>query len=347
VYRTIVVGTDGSDTATRALDKAARLARHVGGRIVIVTASAPIGMTDDVAEEVLSYARDAVRRAGVEAETVLREGNPAEVVTAVAAEVDADLIAVGNVGMGRSRRLRLGGVAEHVAIRSPSDLLVVYTKEERETGDRPYRGIVVGNDGSPTAAEATRKAFDLGMVFGVGVTVVYVAGDPIVGSIVLERAKASKPRALGVKAELVEGEPAPRIVDVAREHQADLIVVGNKGLTGARRVLLGSVPSQVAHAAQTDVLIAKTVERTIDDLVPGHGGIVDVDGRKLAVFKAEDGAIIALSPRCQHMGCTVDWNDGERTWDCPCHGSRYAFDGAVIQGPAQKDLDPADTGPRR
>jgi Rieske Fe-S protein len=143
----------------------------------------------------------------------------------------------------------------------------------------------------------------------------------------------------------VEGEPAPRIVDVAREHQADLIVVGNKGLTGARRVLLGSVPSQVAHAAQTDVLIAKTVERTIDDLVPGHGGIVDVDGRKLAVFKAEDGAIIALSPRCQHMGCTVDWNDGDRTWDCPCHGSRYAFDGAVIQGPAQKDLDPADIQP--
>jgi nucleotide-binding universal stress UspA family protein/nitrite reductase/ring-hydroxylating ferredoxin subunit len=342
VYRTIVVGTDGSETAARALDKAARLARHVDGRVVIVTASAPIGMTDDVAEEVLTYAREAVRRTGLEAETVLREGNPAEVVAGVAADVGADLIAVGNVGMGRSRRLRLGGVAEHVAIRSQSDLLVVYTKEQREAGDRPYRRIVVGHDGSPTAAEATRKAFDLGMVFGVGVTVVYVAGDPVVGSIVLERAKASKPRGLGVQTELVEGEPAAMIVDVARRQEADLVVVGNKGLTGARRVLLGSVPSQVAHGALSDVLIAKTVERTIDDLVPGHGGIVDVDGRKLAVFKAEDGAIIVMSPRCQHMGCNVDWNDGDRTWDCPCHGSRYAFDGRVIQGPAQKDLDPAD-----
>jgi Rieske Fe-S protein len=64
-----------------------------------------------------------------------------------------------------------------------------------------------------------------------------------------------------------------------------------------------------------------------------------VAGRRVAVYKAEDGSLIALSPRCQHMGCTVDWNDAEQTWDCPCHGSRYARDGAVIKGPAKKDLD--------
>jgi Rieske Fe-S protein len=221
---------------------------------------------------------------------------------------------------------------------------VVFTREERPgaTDDRPYRGITVGTDGSPTAAEAARKAFDLGMVFGVGVTVVYVAGDPIVGAIVLERTKAAKPRALGVHTELVEGEPAPKIVEVAEARDADLIVVGNKGIAGARRVLVGSVPSQVAHAATTDVLIAKTTERTIDDLVPGHGGVVDVDGRNLAVFVAEDGTIHAMSARCQHMGCQVDWNDADKTWDCPCHGSRYASDGTVIQGPATKDLDKAE-----
>jgi nucleotide-binding universal stress UspA family protein len=341
MYRTIVVGTDGSETAARALDKAARLAKHVEGRVVIVTASAPVGMTDDVAAEVLAYARDAVRRLGIEAETVMREGHPAEVIAAVATEIDADLIAVGNVGMGRARRLRLGGVAEHVATRTPCDVLVVFTREERPAApdDRPYHGITVGTDGSPTAAEAARKAFDLAMVFGVGVTVVYVAGDPIVGAIVLERTKAAKPRALGVRTELVEGEPAPKIVEVAEARDADLIVVGNKGIAGARRMLLGSVPSQVAHGATTDVLIAKTTERTIDDLAPGHGGVVDVDGRNLAVFVAEDGSVMAMSARCQHMGCQVDWNDGDRTWDCPCHGSRYTFDGTVIKGPATKDLD--------
>ena len=344
MYRTIVVGTDGSETAARALARAAQVARHVGSRLVIVCASAPVGMTDDVAEEVLSYARDAARRQGVDAETVLREGDPANVIAAVAGETGADLIVVGNVGMGKARRLRLGGVAEHVATQTPCDVLVAFTKEEREApaDDRPYRRIVVGTDGSSTATEAARKAFDLGMVFGIGVTVVYVAGDPIVGAIVLERTKAGKPRALGVQTELVEGEPAPKIVEVAEQAGGDLIVVGNKGLTGARRVLLGSVPSQVAHAAPTDVLIAKTVERTIDDLAPGHGGVVEVEGRSLAVFMGEDGTMIALSPRCQHMGCTVDWNDADATWDCPCHGSRYTRDGKVIQGPATKDLDRAD-----
>ena len=332
------MGTDGSETAARALDRAARLAKHVGARLVLVTATAPVGMTDDAAEEVLSASKSAVGRYGVETETMLREGDPAEVVAGLASEIGADLIVVGNVGMGKARRLRLGGVAEQVAIRAPCDVLVAFTKEERPAppDERPFHRILVGTDGSPTASEAARKAFDLGMVFGVGVTVVYVAGDPIVGAIVLERAQASKPRALGVQTVLVEGEPAGRIIDMASQAQADLVVVGNRGIAGARRVLLGSVPSQVAHRAPC--------ERTIDDLVPGHGGVVDVGGRNLAVYVAEDGAVVSLSPRCQHMGCTVAWNDGDRTWDCPCHGSRYAADGTVMQGPATKDLDRVDIG---
>src|ERR671918_59845 len=54
-------------------------------------------------------------------------------------------------------------------------------------------------------------------------------------------------------------------------------------------------------------------------------------GRRLAVYKAEGEGLIGLSPRCQHIGCTVDWNDADKTWDCPCHGSRYWFDGPVIK----------------
>lgn len=103
--------------------------------------------------------------------------------------------------------------------------------------------------------------------------------------------------------------------------------------------MLGSIPSKVAHGSPVDVLIAKTVDRTTSDLAPGHGGLVDVEGRRLAVYKAEDGSLIFLSPRCKHMGCTVDWNDPDGTWDCPCHGSRYRFDGTVFHGPATRDLD--------
>ena len=55
---------------------------------------------------------------------------------------------------------------------------------------------------------------------------------------------------------------------------------------------------------------------------------------------AEDGALVALSATCTHLGCIVSWNTAEKTWDCPCHGSRFDTDGKVIQGPAVKDLEP-------
>ena len=108
-------------------------------------------------------------------------------------------------------------------------------------------------------------------------------------------------------------------------------------MAGAKR-LLGSVPNAIAHRAPCDVLIARTVGRSVDDLAPGTGGLVDMDGARVAAYRDEAGAVHALNPRCTHMGCTVDWNDTERTWDCPCHGSRYSVDGEVIEGPATKPL---------
>lgn len=344
-YRTIVIGTDGSETANRALDRGIRFASRVGARIIPVCASAPVGMTDTAAEKVLDAASERIEGAELEAQPVLREGAPGDVILAVAREQAADMVVVGNVGMGKARRIRLGPIPERVAREGPCDVLIAYTKTERDVEDNPeriYDRIVVGTDGSATATEAARKAFDLGMMLGIGVTLVYVAGDPLVGAIHLERTAKAKPRALGVKERLVEGDPAEQIVAVAGEENAGLIVVGNKGMRGARRALLGSVPAEVAHRATGDVLIAKTIDRTADDLVPGTGGVVDVNGRKLAVYRREDGSLFALSPRCQHMGCTVDWNAADATWDCPCHGSRYSKEGDVIQGPSEGPLEPAD-----
>jgi Rieske Fe-S protein len=102
---------------------------------------------------------------------------------------------------------------------------------------------------------------------------------------------------------------------------------------------LGSVPNNVSHYASCDVLIVQTTSRTVDDLEKGEGAIVLIEGRRAAVFKDEAGQVHAVSPRCTHLGCRVGWNARDRTWDCPCHGSRYKFSGEVIQGPAENNLE--------
>jgi Rieske Fe-S protein len=205
----------------------------------------------------------------------------------------------------------------------------------------------VGTDGSPSATEAVRKAFDLGMMFEIHVSVVYVAGDELIGSIVLERVAAGKPDWVPYSTSIIRGKAADKLIETAQEEDGDLIVVGNKGMVGTRRYIMSSVPLELAHRAPKDLLIAKTVDRTLEDLAPGHGGVVDVNGTKLAVYIDTDGTVHSLSPRCAHMGCMVDWNDVDKTWDCPCHGSRYRFDGPVVHGPATRGLDPQALEPRR
>jgi glycine/D-amino acid oxidase-like deaminating enzyme/nitrite reductase/ring-hydroxylating ferredoxin subunit len=78
--------------------------------------------------------------------------------------------------------------------------------------------------------------------------------------------------------------------------------------------------------------------RPLDNLAPGEGAIVSHDGETLAAYRDDDGKVTAVSPTCTHLWCRVLWNPAERSWDCPCHGSRFAPDGTVLQGPAVRDL---------
>jgi glycine/D-amino acid oxidase-like deaminating enzyme/nitrite reductase/ring-hydroxylating ferredoxin subunit len=80
--------------------------------------------------------------------------------------------------------------------------------------------------------------------------------------------------------------------------------------------------------------------RSLDELAPGEGGIVAVDGERSAAYRDEDGTVHTVSPICTHLYCQVKWNAAERSWDCPCHGSRFDVTGKVIHGPAVKDLEP-------
>jgi glycine/D-amino acid oxidase-like deaminating enzyme/nitrite reductase/ring-hydroxylating ferredoxin subunit len=74
------------------------------------------------------------------------------------------------------------------------------------------------------------------------------------------------------------------------------------------------------------------------DIPPGEGRVLMVDERRLAVYHDPKGGLRAVSATCTHLGCVVAFNDAEATWDCPCHGSRFALDGSIITGPALKPL---------
>jgi glycine/D-amino acid oxidase-like deaminating enzyme/nitrite reductase/ring-hydroxylating ferredoxin subunit len=75
-----------------------------------------------------------------------------------------------------------------------------------------------------------------------------------------------------------------------------------------------------------------------DDLSPGEAGIVSHSDGEWATYVDQDGAQHAVSPTCTHMGCLVSFNSAEKAWECPCHGSRFGLDGAVLQGPATRPL---------
>ena len=79
-----------------------------------------------------------------------------------------------------------------------------------------------------------------------------------------------------------------------------------------------------------------------DPATAEDGEIVDVDGRAAGIYRADDGQARAVSAVCTHMGCKLGWNPVDRTWDCSCHGSRFAADGGVIHGPAIERLAPVD-----
>src|SRR3954469_23167707 len=145
-----------------------------------------------------------------------------------------------------------------------------------------YDSIVVGTDGSDTAKEAVRQAAELAKTVG-GKLHLVSAYEPVpegrlrqerqqvpddlqwmvnpkeeVNNTLKEAAEELEEKGVEVQTYAREGDPADAILDVAEEENADLIVVGNKGMTGARRFLLGSVPNKVSHHAPSSVMIIRT-----------------------------------------------------------------------------------------
>ncbi|MGI5128177.1 FAD-dependent oxidoreductase [Pseudonocardia sp. CA-107938] len=81
---------------------------------------------------------------------------------------------------------------------------------------------------------------------------------------------------------------------------------------------------------------------SVADIAPGSGAIVRRGAVRTGVYRDDDGGVHAVSARCTHLGCLVRFNGAERSWDCPCHGSRFDVDGAVLEGPAVERLEQVD-----
>jgi glycine/D-amino acid oxidase-like deaminating enzyme/nitrite reductase/ring-hydroxylating ferredoxin subunit len=92
-------------------------------------------------------------------------------------------------------------------------------------------------------------------------------------------------------------------------------------------------------AQYTDLVTPGDVD-SVDEIKPGEGAIIRHGLKKVAAYRDDAGQIHERSAVCVHLGCIVDWNSKEKTWDCPCHGSRYDATGQVFQGPANKNLEP-------
>ncbi len=121
-----------------------------------------------------------------------------------------------------------------------------------------YKKVLIATDGSVTASHAAEVGMDVAKASGAEALLLHV-GDPKDGKKVLAQAeKGFAKSGVAVSTVSVSGDPADMICEVAERENADLIVVGNKGMTGAKRFLLGSVPNQVSHHSPCNVLIVKT-----------------------------------------------------------------------------------------
>ncbi len=109
-----------------------------------------------------------------------------------------------------------------------------------------------------------------------------------------------------------------------------------------QRLPLAAVPGVAAEGGQAVKGLTKRIFQipaaAAEDIPLGHGGIVLLDGEKVGVYKDPEGQLYPVDIRCPHLGCQLEWDPDELTWDCPCHGSRFDRFGNLISGPAQENI---------
>ena len=140
----------------------------------------------------------------------------------------------------------------------------------------------------------------------------------------------------GMTTSLVSGRLLAEMVSGRKNEWAELYNPSRlKPVASAKRVAKSGLRTIKGVAGH----ITKLAEINTDDLGLEEGKVFNRKGEKIAVSKDESGQIRAVSAVCTHLGCIVEWNNSDKSWDCPCHGSRFKPDGEVITGPALTPLD--------
>jgi glycine/D-amino acid oxidase-like deaminating enzyme/nitrite reductase/ring-hydroxylating ferredoxin subunit len=126
---------------------------------------------------------------------------------------------------------------------------------------------------------------------------------------------------------------------------SDLIIKGNSPFqevySPARKTTLasiGTLVSQNANVAKELIESKGSIPTNNIEIKPGEGKVILSDGQKTGAFRDDQGILHIVDTTCTHMGCELQWNSAERSWDCPCHGSRFNYEGDIIEGPAVKPL---------
>jgi Rieske Fe-S protein len=89
--------------------------------------------------------------------------------------------------------------------------------------------------------------------------------------------------------------------------------------------------TEIYDPSRSKPVVPLSIREEASGLASGQGDVIEKGEEKVAAYRDSQGVLHTLNPSCQHMGCLVSWNNAEKTWDCPCHGSRYNAPGEVIQ----------------
>jgi len=282
MYTRILVATGGSPWSDAAVAYAIALATHIRAELCILTVLNVSGVyaTPDVmtssellmesveqqGQDLLAHATARATDAGVPHVAILKWGNVTETVLQTAAEEQCDLIVLGSRGLSGFKRLMLGSISNAVTAKAQCPVLVI---KQPPPASLSWRRVLVATGGSPWSDAAVDHALELARVQQLDMCLLYVEQhrprrtDSLFGLTsdaknVLALAEA-RAVAAGVpyEVQLAHGDVTTMIRDTATTQQCDVIILGSRGLTGFKRLMLGSISNAVAATAPLPVLIVK------------------------------------------------------------------------------------------